>query len=175
MCVRMEKGIFQSTKKPRRRRIDGAGVVIVVERENVVLRIPRPNSCVRSQKEKKKRIGHEKVEEEDNRRNAESETPNARLYTSHHNTDIPLISISMIDLLFLSLSLSLHMTSPSSRRRTMVLFFLSFFPHVLMIFSFLIRKEKSRNSSRISLIVQWETMVFINDGLWRFVQQREIW
>jgi hypothetical protein len=50
----MEKGIFQSTKKPRRRRIDGAGVVVVVERENVVLRIPRPNSCVRSQKEKKK-------------------------------------------------------------------------------------------------------------------------
>ena len=81
-------------------------------------------------RKREKRIGHEKVEE-DNRRNAESETPNARLYTSHHNTDIPLISISMIDLLFLSLSLSLslHMTSPSSRRRrTMVLFFFFIFP-----------------------------------------------
>ena len=77
-------------------------------------------------RKREKRIGHEKVEE-DNRRNAESETPNARLYTSHHNTDIPLISISMIDLLFLSLSLSLshHMTSHTSRRRrTMDLFFL---------------------------------------------------
>ena len=176
MCVRMEKGIFQSTKKPRRRRIDGAGVV--VERENVVPRIPRPNSCVRSQKERKKnrtRKGRRRQSKEC----WEWDPQCSPIYlpSQHgHTSDIDFNDRSALSL-SLSLSLSLHMTSPSSRRRrTMVLFFFfSFFPHVLMIFLFLIRKEKSRNSWRISLIVQWETIVFINDGLWRFVQQREIW
>ena len=175
MCVRMEKGIFQSTKKPRRRRIDGAGVV--VERENVVPRIPRPNSCVRSQKERKKnrtRKGRRRQSKEC----WEWDPQCSPIYlpSQHgHTSDIDFNDRAALSL-SLSLSLSPHdITLLKKKKNYGSLFFFSFFPHVLMIFLFLIRKEKSRNSWRISLIVQWETIVFINDGLWRFVQQREIW
>jgi hypothetical protein len=127
--------------------------------------------CARSHK--KKRNSDKKEDQGRKKKTIEGmlrETPNARLYTSpSQHTDIPLISISMIDLLFLSLSL--HMTSPLKKKYYAVGFsdfYFIFFSHMIFLFEFFSSEKPPGIPREFVLLFNEKRSSFfsIHDGLY---------